>query len=87
MKEFEKLCKESNIPLFVLPPRSPEHNGNVERANSTFKYEFYAQHDYPGSLELLQKKLQKFVNFYNKERPYHGIGLLTPLEFYESIKT
>lgn len=87
MKEFENLCKESNTPLFVLPPRSPEYNGSVERGNSTFKYEFYAQHDYPGSLELLHKKLQKFVNFYNKERPHHGIGLLTPFEFYESIKT
>ncbi len=27
--EFEALCQQQNIPLFVLPPRSPEKNGQV----------------------------------------------------------
>jgi hypothetical protein len=38
MKEFEQACSLLNIPLFVLPPRSPKCNANVERANSTFRY-------------------------------------------------
>jgi len=63
MKDFENLCQKSNIPLFVLPPRSPEYNCNVERANGIFKYEFFAQYEYPGSFDLLQAKLKKFVLF------------------------
>jgi len=33
MAEFEQTCKKHGIPLFVLPPRSPEMNGGVERIN------------------------------------------------------
>ncbi len=86
MKDFESLCEKLSIPLFVLPPKSPEYNCNVERGNGTFKYEFYAQCDTIKSLDSLQKDLNKFVNFYNKERPHHGVNLLTPYQFYESIK-
>jgi putative transposase len=87
MKDFESLCEKLAIPLWVLPPKSPEYNCNVERGNGTFKYEFYAQHDIVRSFDLLQKDLQKFVGFYNRERPHHGVGLLTPYESYELIKT
>jgi transposase InsO family protein len=86
MKDFENLCAKLNIPLWVLPPKSPEYNCNVERGNGTFKYEFYAQCERFNNFHILQKRLQQFVSFYNKERPHHGINLLTPYEFYESIK-
>lgn len=82
MKDFESLCERLNIPLYVLPPKRPEFNCNVERGNGTFKYEFYAQYDSIRSLDLVQKDLQKFVHFYNTERPHHCINLLTPYEFY-----
>lgn len=86
MKEFEALCQELNIALWVLPPKSPELNGGVERCNGTFKYEFYSQYDGPPTLDSLQAKLQDFVDFYNKIRPHQGIGYLTPLQFYESME-
>jgi transposase InsO family protein len=85
MAFFEQACKKAKIPLFVLPPRSPELNGHVERSNSTAKYEFYAQYQGTPSLHLLRKKLDKFSLFYNHERPHQGIGLLTPSQFYEEI--
>jgi len=33
--EFENACQSMNIPLYVLPPKRPQYNGCVERANST----------------------------------------------------
>lgn len=33
MKNFETICEELRIPLFVLPPESPKINGNLERMN------------------------------------------------------
>ena len=39
--EFEQACQEAGIPLYVLPPKKPEYNGCVERANGTSRYEFY----------------------------------------------
>ena len=86
MADFEKLCFQSNIPLWVLPPRSPEYNGNVERTNGTAKYEFYAQYDSQPNLHVIRKKLQKFTHFYNSFRPHQGIDLLTPKQFFDSIK-
>jgi IS30 family transposase len=41
MKDFETACQEKNIPLFVLPPRSPKLNGGVEHCNKTSRHEFY----------------------------------------------
>ena len=87
MAYFENACKKVKIPLFVLPPRSPELNGNVERGNGTAKYEFYAQYTATPNFHTLRKKLYHFTQFYNSERPHQGIGLLTPRQFYEVIRT
>ena len=72
MAFFEQACKKAKIPLFVLPPRSPELNGHVERSNSTAKYEFYAQYQGVPSLHLLRKKLDKFSLFTTLRRPIRG---------------
>ena len=37
MSLFEDTCKEKEIPLYVLPPRSPQKNGGVERMNRTMR--------------------------------------------------
>ena len=83
MAEFEQATKDASIPLWVLPPRSPEYNGNVERGNGTAKYEFYAQYDGPQNFHIIRKRLAKFTYEYNKIRPHQGIGLLTPCQFFE----
>jgi len=86
MADFEQSCKRLGIPLYVLPPRSPECNGAVERSNGTARYEFYSQYDAGISLHLIRKNLQKFAHFYNYIRPHQGINLLTPHQFYEEIR-
>lgn len=86
MADFERSCSMQNIPLFVLPPRSPEYNSHVERGNGTAKYEFYSQYEKDPSFFMIQKNLQKFAHFYNNKRPHQGINLLTPARFYDSIK-
>lgn len=83
---FEQACLREKIPLYVLPPRSPELNGNVERGNGTARYEFYNQYSAHPSLHILRKNLIKFAKFYNTKRPHQGIGLLTPGQFCELMK-
>jgi hypothetical protein len=39
--EFKWACQQRNLPLFVLPPRSPKLNGHVERSHRTHHEEFY----------------------------------------------
>jgi putative transposase len=86
MASFEEACKNAGIPLFVLPPRSPQINGNVERTNGTAKYEFYAQYDGVSNLKELRTNLRKFSSFHNEVRPHQGIGLLTPKQFFDELK-
>ena len=81
--EFEQACKIAAISLFVLPPRSPECNGTVERANGAAKFEFY--HLYEGAIGLshLRRELKYYVQKYNTFRPHQALQYLTPLEYYQ----
>lgn len=82
MKEFEQACKNANIALYVLPPKSPEYNGNVERANGAAKYEFYMF--YEGKLDLfsIRNALDRYVKKYNTYRPHQALQYLTPWQYY-----
>lgn len=80
--EFEHICKVKNVPLYVLPPRSPELNGAVERANATAKYEFYRQYSGASDLWSVRQNLRIFNEFYNNVRPHQGLNYLTPASYY-----
>jgi hypothetical protein len=46
---FEAECQARGLELFVLPPKRPDLNGCAERAQSTWRYEFYATYDLTAS--------------------------------------
>lgn len=79
--EFEALCQDIGLRLFVLPPRSPELNGHVERAQRTHTEEFYEV--YLGDLELknLNPALVDWERVYNYIRPHQGLQWHTPAEY------
>jgi hypothetical protein len=62
--EFEQACQQRGLHLFVLPPRSPELNGAVERANRTHTDEFCQVT--PCSLEMnqLNRELRHWEKIY-----------------------
>lgn len=71
MATFEHACAERCIDLYVLPPGSPETNGAVERADSSWRYEFCACYDLPHRLDDLKYLIESFPHLYNHHRP-HG---------------
>ena len=79
--EFEEACQQKELPLFVLPPRSPKLNGHVERSNRTHNEEFYEVHAPSNQLSVLNRQLQRWEKTYNCVRPHQSLGYLTPLEF------
>lgn len=85
MKDFEVACQERNIPLFVLPPKTPENNGNVERANGAAKYEFYAFYNGELNLKSVRVHLKRYVKKYNTYRPHQALQYLTPQQYYTSL--
>lgn len=80
MSEFEEACEGLGVKLFVLPPRSPKLNGHVERMQRTFRDEFYTR-PLPSQIPELQKKLDAYLDHYNRERPHRALNGLAPLEF------
>ena len=82
--EFEEACRSKGLRLFVLPPRSPELNGHVERAQRTHKEEFYQMLDPPNSLDELRERLRTQEVIYNIVRPHQALGQRTPKEYYDA---
>ena len=86
MAEFEDYCEEMGIKLYVLPPRSPKMNGFVERANETYRYEFWNVYEIPDTIEEARKLLKKYERKYNCERKHQSLNYLTPMEYYYTLK-
>ena len=84
--QFEEELKRRGIGLFILPPRSPELNGYVERAHRTHTEEFYEATEGPFDLAELRAELMHWEETYNRIRPHQALGYLTPLEFIEQWK-
>ena len=78
MADFETACQAKQLPLYVLPPMSPKLNGAVERANGSWREEFYAVYDLPGTLAELNPLLDSFQHLYNQLRPHGALHGLTP---------
>ena len=83
--EFETACKDKNLVLYVLPPRRPDLNGGVERAQGSWRYEFYACYDLPFHIDKLQRRVDAFANRYNHIRPHDALDGMTPAEYLKTI--
>jgi len=88
MKDFEQACKDKNIKLFVLPPRSPKLNGGVERINQTWRTEFYNfRDDLPENILQLSDFVKDYQHFYNFDRPHKALYFLSPFDYFFTISS
>ena len=62
-----------------IKPRSAQLNGKVERSHRTDQEEFYQLLTYPDDVDL-NKKLEKWEQFYNFNRPHGAFYGKTPYE-------
>jgi transposase InsO family protein len=79
--EFELACQQKELPLFVLPPKSPKLNAHVERSHRTHNEEFYQVHAVSDQVPALNFQLRHWEKTYNCIRPHQSLAYLTPLEF------
>ncbi len=86
MAGFETACQAKGIALSVLPPRSPKHNGRVERRNGTVRREFWACDDGALDLPTLGQALRGWETAYTTERPHQALGYATPHEHLASLR-
>ncbi len=85
-KHFENKGQDDGIPLFELPPKRPQWNGNVERANRTFREDLYDQKNLPGeSISAIRPTLKAAVHKYNTYRPHQRLNGETPWQYTQHI--
>ena len=86
MADFEQACEDRRIPLHVLPPRRPQFNGCVERANRSARIEFRSRYDGPLTVADVTPQLAKYEFFHNYVRPHTALDCQTPNEYLVRIE-
>ena len=69
-----------------LPPKHPQYNGCVERANRAARIEFWGRYDGPLSIDPVQAALAGYEFFYNYERPHAALDWKTPNEYLVTLE-
>jgi putative transposase len=87
MSVFEDHCRDKRLELVVLSPKRPDLNGCVERAQSSWRYEFYASHELPHRIDKLQPLVDAFAYRFNHHRPHQALGDKTPAEYLKTPQT
>jgi len=85
--EFEEACQTRGLALFVLPPKRPQLNGAVERAQGSWRYEFYGCFDLPHRIDSLQEHVDAFAHRFNHHRPHQALGGRTPAEYLMTLSS
>ena len=86
MGEFEDACAKLGIQLHVLPPRRPQWNGCVERANRSARIEFRNRYGGPLTVTEAAKALAKYEFLHNYLRPHASLEYQTPNEYLVTLE-
>lgn len=76
---FETELRRIGVVPKTSRPFHPQTCGKVERFQQTLK-KWLRRQALAGDLDELQAQLDRFVTYYNFERPHRGIGRVTPAE-------
>ena len=80
---MDKLCKDLDISHHKIRPRTPRHNGKVERSHRSDNERFYSSHNFY-SLEDLRKQGAVYLKRSNNI-PMQTLGYLSPIEKRKSL--
>jgi transposase InsO family protein len=78
---FDLWCEENKIRHLLIDKGKPAQNGCVERSHRTDNEEFYQLHEFR-DINILRKKVSKYLKWYNTKREHLGINGLTPQQKY-----
>ena len=85
-KEFDKLCKQLNLPHYYTYPHSPKQNTYVENSHGSDEREFYLQGGVCSILSEMQKNIKEREDVWNNFRPHEALGQLTPAEYSNKLR-
>ena len=82
---FHEACTTLGITHYHTYPRSPKMNAYIERFNRTLSEEHmvYNRALLRDDIDQFNSTLSEWLRWYNHERPHEGLGLISPMEYYE----
>ena len=83
--EFENRLCDFDIELIASGPAKPQNQGKIERWHRTYREEHLVKFGKYNSLAHAQLETNRFVDYYNYERPHQGIGGLFPADRFFDI--
>lgn len=84
-EHFHQACLALGITHYHTYPHSPKMNAFIERFNRTLNEEclVYNRALMRDDVDQFNDTLVDWLHWYNYERPHEGIGLISPMEYYE----
>lgn len=82
---FKQWARDKNIDLNFIRPGKPSDNAYIESFNSRFREEFLNL-NYFDCIEDAQSKAEKWIVYYNNERPHGALSNKTPNEFQKMVR-
>lgn len=80
-----RACQELQIRHLRTRPYTPRTNGKAERFIQTLLKEWAYARSYRNS-RARTRALRPWIEYYNRVRPHHGIGRLTPMTRLEAVR-
>ena len=85
LKDFDRLCKELNLPHYFIEARHPKQNTYVENSHGSDEREFYLQGNVDKNIEAMNESLERWEHDWNYIRPHAALNYLTPDEYLNKI--
>lgn len=82
-KQLTKVIGHAGINHRHSRVRTPTDNGHVERFIRTLQDE--CLHKIPRDLQIWQKEIPEFIQYYNEERPHMGLNFQTPAQILKAV--
>ena len=82
---FTQILKDSKVKISMDGKGRAFDNIMIERLWRTVKYEDVYLNDYEDYYKAY-RHLEKYLNYYNNERPHSSLGKMTPAEYYRKNK-
>ena len=79
-RRFQERLNAKGIRTRHSRVRHPNDDAHIERFHRTLRKEFIGQYNPNKTIDFVERKLKRFINYYNYDRIHLGIDLKTPYE-------
>lgn len=79
-REFQNWCKGNNINILYTQPGCPTQNSYIERFNGSYRRAVLDAYIFR-TLDEVRELTEKWMNYYNNERPHDALNNLAPMEY------